>query len=304
VCVAAMIIRVHSALQLLAWMACVRRVCTRSCAIASVSEAMASSVKRDPSNASAHSAAFIGACTPGEWNLNDALKYHQSTWHPGAPTGMSCSNMRIFGGYLEGGRTICHPDKLLGATPCQLVSVGSNGEASFEAAVLAAAPNCSIDVMDGTLTGPRKYLRQNLPPKVNFLPLNFDNRSAQLFNYPTVQALKIDCEACEYDALMPWVHATCTEQIYLELHTYGCSGRPSRACYEAILRVHRLMSDLESLYGIYYKEPNVAYGAMHCEFALKRRTPCIARGRRSQLMRSSMRPSGVRRASHAVGGAS
>ena len=174
---------------------------------------------------------------------------------------------------------MCHASKLLSASPCRVVSVGSNGEASFESAVLGIAPNCSIDVMDGTLTGERAYLRQNLPAGVNFLPVNFDNRSAELLGHSHVQALKIDCEACEFDALMPWVRSTCTDQIYLELHTYGCSARPSEACFQAILRVHRLMSDLETMYAVYYKEPNVAYGAQFNEFALIRRVPCTNRGR-------------------------
>ena len=254
-----------------------QHVAARSCDIASVTQAMAMSVERDATNASAHSAAFIAACKPGRWNLNDALKYHQATWHPGGPTGTSCSNMHLLGGYLEGGRTVCHPTKLFAASPCRIVSVGSNGEASFEAAVLAMAPNCSIDVLDGTLVGPRAYLRKNLPSAVNFVPVNFDSQSASRFNYRHVQALKIDCEACEFEALMPWVHSTCTDQVYLELHTFDCKSQASASCYETILKVHRLMSQMESLYAIYYKEPNVAYGAVHNEYAFIRRAPCIRR---------------------------
>lgn len=258
----------------------IQRVNAGSCQIPAVTQALAASAERDASNASAHSSAFISACTQGRWNLNDALKYHQACWHPGGPTGASCSDMQILGGYLEGGRTVCHATKLFSARPCRVVSVGSNGEASFESAVLAMAPHCIIDVMDGTMTGERASLVKNLPSAVNFMPVNFDTHSAIRLNYSHVQALKIDCEACEYETLIPWVRYTCTDQIYLELHTYGCSTRPTSTCFESIMKVHQLMSELEPMYAIYYKEPNVAYGAVHNEFALIRREPCVTRRRR------------------------
>ena len=255
----------------------------RACTVPTLMRALSDSAARDPRNASALSAAFIAACngTAGlSWNNYDALKYHQSTWHPGAPTGTSCSDMEILGGYLEGGRTVCQPKKLLSAQPCRVVSVGSNGESSFEAAVLAVAPHCSIDVVDGTLTGNREHLRHGLPAAVRFWPENFGPQSAARFGYRHVQVLKIDCEGCEYDSLMPWLQTVCTDQIYLELHTTnsGCGKTPSVACQRHIQRVHRLMSELEPWYAVYYKEPNVAYsGGLDSEFGLLRRLPC-ARG--------------------------
>ena len=268
-------VRIAQVLAVLAVL--IGRCDARSCGIEKVTSALNDAAGRDPSNASALSAAFIAACAGSRWNLNDALKYHQATWRPGSPTGFSCSDMHIFGGYLEGGRTVCRHRKLLGSKPCQIVSVGSNGEASFEAAVLAMAPHCSIDVLDGTLIGRREGLRRKLPSAVRFLPENFGNHSAARLGYKHVQALKIDCEGCEYDALIPWIMDVCTDQIYLELHTQGCGHTPSTACFDQIIRTHMLMSQLELWYAVYYKEPNVAYGAENTEFGLIRRIPC-ARG--------------------------
>ena len=52
------------------------------------------------------------------------------------------------------------------------MSIGSDGDPSFENAVHAYAPHCHIETHDGTLTGKRAKLREQLPSYIHFVPEN------------------------------------------------------------------------------------------------------------------------------------
>ena len=50
------------------------------------------------------------------------------------------------------GKWVCAPEQLLSHDGCVVFSIGSNGEASFESAVLADFPHCRVHTFDPTLT--------------------------------------------------------------------------------------------------------------------------------------------------------
>lgn len=79
--------------------------------------------------------------------------------------------------------------------PCDVVSVGSNGDFAFEEAVRARLPHCKVHVFDGTMErkgfkGPPGWLA----PTFHFE--NFGAESYKSFAGAHVAILKIDCEEC------------------------------------------------------------------------------------------------------------
>ena len=173
-----------------------------------------------PGNASARSASFLDACnqssrqmTSFEWRAFMNLSW----WS--APADASCTSIHRFGASGDGGKMICEPNTAF-PTSCRIVSVGLNGETSFEEAVHAMAPHCVVDGYDGSFTGARASLAQKVPTWMNFHPTNFHLKSWMPYatNGSRVQLLKIDCETCEHSALIPWVENVCTDQVLLEFH--------------------------------------------------------------------------------------
>ena len=92
--------------------------------------------------------------------------YLQSLWHPGAPGGSSCAELKRLGPPGDGGKILCAPAKLLAqsSSECHVLSVGSNGDATFEESIHAIAPSCRIDTFDGTLDDAK---RSRLPSFVS-----------------------------------------------------------------------------------------------------------------------------------------
>ena len=184
------------------------RIHAGACLPANFEPALAAAAAATPSNASAMAQAFMMSCSqPGgakKWNTYDAKKYFQNNWHAGAPAGAGCSDLARIGLAGDGGKTVCGLQRLLHAGPsCRVVSVGSNGEPSFETAVHGLAPHCHIDTFDGTLNGTRESLRANLPSFVAFHPVNVDAETWRRFDGTLsmhshgighIQLLKMDCE--------------------------------------------------------------------------------------------------------------
>ena len=68
-----------------------------------------------------------------------------------------CARKRRLGPDGEGGKVMCDDGGLNASEGgCLVLSVGSNGQVEFEAAIHGLLPNCGIDVWDGTLTGARR----------------------------------------------------------------------------------------------------------------------------------------------------
>jgi hypothetical protein len=169
------------------------------------------------------------------------------------------------------------------ATPCRVLSVGSNGDAAFEIDMRRRYPGCLFETWDGTLGGAREHLRHQLPSWLRFVDRNFDysssgvwlqrqhtTRSSADASKPSLSVLKIDCEGCEFKALMPWLSSVCTEQVLLELH-FLKRDAPKLA---------KLLAALSSEYHLFYGENNPVcggpYSGHRClETAWHRRRPCL-----------------------------
>ena len=101
----------------------------------------------------------------------------------------------------------------------------------------------------------------------------------------TINLLKLDCDGCEFDGLLPWLASTCTEQIVVEVH--GCLPMHAPPATR-LLRMHKLLSALEPEYAIFASEPNLlAPGGGTCvEYGLMRRTSCFTAPDVVKMMRS------------------
>ena len=177
------------------------------------------------------------------WSDHDVRNYIQSLWHPGAPHGASCGRMSRLGADGDGGKLVCDAQAIVRAgRRCLVVSIGSNGEASFERDVHRLNPDCEIHTYDHTLNPSKRSALLLAVPSTNqprpigrnawSMPEQARWRKAQaaiasgtkrvltLFEEPfegqeyqlrryagrAVQLLKMDCDGCEFKALPRWLH--------------------------------------------------------------------------------------------------
>ena len=178
------------------------------------------------------------------WANEKLLALLRTNYQPRPPWGYHCDATVLGGavltyskkrGNLDGDKLVCDPGATLAQradSPCRVVSVGSNGDMSFENATRTAAPHCAIDTWDGTLGGhnvAKKRMKLEAAKWLNFIPRNFEPSSWQFYAHasnhskgwrrhrPSVRLLKMDCEGCEFDSLRPWLTNVCTEQILIEV---------------------------------------------------------------------------------------
>ena len=285
----------------------------KACSPAAYRPAQQAALASAPGNASAAATAFMAVCK-GPWNAFDVRKYFYSNWHAGAPAGSSCDSLVRLGSYDDGGKMVCRPQRAL-AHPCNVLSIGSDGDPSFEDAVHAYAPHCRIETHDGSLTGKRAKLREQLPSYIHFVPENmhaetwrrWSNTTAGRDGHNTkyfINVAKVDCEGCEADTVPNMVENVCIN--YLLLETHSCGGAPSNSsvkprrrktkgamamhssagadssAYGMVRRAHDMLVRLDRLYTIYHVEPNTVYSDGTCiEFAFERRELCGMDGKAS-----------------------
>lgn len=264
----------------------VHRAAARACDPSRYEPSVAAALLAAPHNGSAAAEAFMSGCSnsSGRWTTYDMKKYVQNNWHAGDPTGASCTHLQRVGLYGDGGKMLCDPAQLLGVAdqrPCRVVSVGSNGEASFEQGIHSIAHHCSIDVFDGTLVGKRSALRAALPKYLRLFAKNVDAGSWQQYmGDNSIRILKMDCEGCEITSLLPFVQNVCVAQLLLETHLCGKSALSTQT---RVAQVHTLFLQLDILYKIFHVEPNIAYGGGSCvEYSFVRRSPCVERASTTQ----------------------
>ena len=178
-----------------------------------------------------------------------------------------CQRRARLGKGGDGGKVVCLDDApallpqstsraLQGEEECLAVSVGSNGDFSFEKDVHALNSRCRIETWDGTLS---PSLRA--PRYTSLIRSNFNATSWAPYAGKHVAVLKMDCEGCEHECLLPFVQHTCVDLILLELHNFG--GKRTR-------EVTRLMQQLTSTHALYYAEVNPNNPCCN-EYALRRR---------------------------------
>ena len=79
----------------------------------------------------------------------DFQNYLLHLWHPGLPFGASCANLERFGNHGDGGKMVCDAAGVLNARDdCLIVSVGSNGDVSFEEAMRTFNLQCEVHIYD------------------------------------------------------------------------------------------------------------------------------------------------------------
>jgi hypothetical protein len=175
----------------------------------------------------------------------------------------------------DGSKVLCNVKSSL-QSPCHVFSVGSNGDASFETAVHELAPDCQIDTFDGTLIRHgQTELVDNLPAFLRFHPINWGRQSIGnvtqiLEGVPSLSVLKIDCDGCEYETLMPFLATVCTDQVVVEVHAL------------TLVLYAGLLTNLSEAYVPFYAEDNPRCGVtsgMRCaEISWRRRKPCNQNG--------------------------
>ena len=227
------------------------------------------------------------------WRDEDVRSYLQALWHPGLPWGANCPDLRRVGNLGDGGKQVCHADSLRRLTECTVLSIGSNGEASFERAVHALNPRCEIHIYDHTLTRRKK---RRLPSFVTLYEEAFNATTQQRARYAgrVVHLLKMDCDGCEFDALPRWLDSgtdgaargapgMCTQQLLLEVHgsvaahIWGPRGslRGSGDAWHRLQMVNTLLTRLEPEYGVFASEPNIEWSDGTCiEYSMLRRRAC------------------------------
>ena len=200
---------------------------------------------------------------PFALSLTNARHYYQTMWHS---DDIQCKFLKRIGGRGDGGKYLCM-DSL--RDPINVLSVGSQGDFSFEIELHSFYPNASIVTMDGTVSS---TVALRAPSYVEFVRSNF-NANTRVNG--RLDILKIDCEGCELHALLPFLKNTCVEQVLIETH----------ACLQSLEKHDALMRKLNHTYGVFSKEPNIEFSDGTCvEFGLLRREQCKRRINDSEMI--------------------
>ena len=213
-----------------------------------------------------------------EWDFQDYLLH---TWHPGQPRGASCAHLRRFGNDGDGGKMVCDAKAVLErqADDCLVVSVGSNGDVSFEEAMRAFNPACEVHIYEPAMT---PKMAATIPTWAKLYAEPFDGATVDKPEYAnrSIAILKIDCEGCEFDAMRPWLERSCTDLVLAEVH--GCLGQSHMSVEHRMRRFHTLMSAAEAAgFKVFSSEVNLLAPSPTCiEYGLTRSSVCPARAPR------------------------
>jgi hypothetical protein len=190
-------------------------------------------------------------------NINNFLSksgrmFFQSHWEPS----WKCPFEERIGNIGDGGKWVCDPFTIKEkGSDCQIISIGSNNDFSFEESIHELNPFCKIYVFDHTVSKPTpppyvQFFSFGLGPQNNFPIITLDTaiRIAQINTENKIDIFKIDCEGCEYDVYSQFISKNfILAQILIEIH-----WRDSRSANNLI----RFLTDHN--YAIFHKEPNIA----------------------------------------------
>lgn len=236
---------------------------------------------------------FFTDISDTQWNMMK-LKAHamqpNTRGNPLAPTSpnawfqnhyepeFTCLLERRIGRLGDGGKWVCDPHRITAShDSCLVYSVGSNGDASYEAAILQdVSPNCEIHVFDFGNYAQSVAQQTNHNPNVHYHAWGISDSTEGVFQTlkdtveklghggRTIDIFKIDCEGCELDTVASWFDANVTlQQIVVELHpSMSLLWRPTMKLPET---VHFFTTLHKHGYVITHKEPNIQYqGAGLC----------------------------------------
>ncbi|KAF8843056.1 hypothetical protein BDN67DRAFT_964951 [Paxillus ammoniavirescens] len=146
----------------------------------------------------------------------------------------------------DGGKWMCGLERIVHKKKCVMYSFGINGESSFEADVMRAAPGCEVYGYDFSVNsfGPEIEQDPDLKRRAHFFAFALGPKDAysltddpKMYTLRTlmernghdfIDVLKVDIEANEYDALDIFVDSFHGEplpfgQLQIEVHVYGGS---------------------------------------------------------------------------------
>ena len=196
----------------------------------------------------------------------DGKTYFQYNWEPT----LSCALEQRIGSMGDGGKWVCDAYKIAEAEECNVVSIGSNNDWSFEEAVHQLNPRCKIFTFDHTSAGVGR------PPYVTFHKIGIGDRDSGPFltvgsalrkvglENKMIDLFKIDCEGCE-KRIFPGLLKPFLRQILIEVHSanWGVNG-----FFEAMT---------EAGYVIFHKEPNTWGSGGECaEYSFLKMDPGFA----------------------------
>lgn len=189
-------------------------------------------------------------------------------WEPS----YSCTTRLRMGCPGEGGKWICDPHRHLLGDDCVVYSFGSRDEFSFETAIHAFNPKCTIHTFDPTVANP-----VNKPHFVHYNHAGLGTTDAsnaslgwyftlhevmQRLGHNHVDVLKVDCEGCELDYWTLDVPEGTVRQLQVEMHWVNRHDTPER--------MHAFFGFLTRKgFAIFNKEANIEYSNGEAvEFAL------------------------------------
>ena len=182
--------------------------------------------------------------------------FFQRNWEPS----IRCIADRRMGVPGDGGKWVCDPNCLLVHNNCNILSVGSANDFTFEDSFKSYG--CAVHTFDHTVREPKP------PIGVTFHPYGAASQSHGEFRSlsemaavsnmnETIDILKIDCEGCEFDIFLDE-----KTQHFLKLHVK-----------QVLVEVHfstRLQTEalaqafLDSGFRVFSKEPNIQYSDGNC----------------------------------------
>lgn len=163
----------------------------------------------------------------------------------------SCGYEQRIGKMGDGGKWVCDAYKIEKALECNVLSIGSNNDWSFEKAIFQLNPLCKIHTLDHTI------VPKNKPSFVNWYKVGLGATKHDLISTmqdilqmtglsnSSIDILKVDCEGCEWHVYQDFFKGT-FRQIMIELHGVG-----------EIFKVHNFFEGMnDNGYVIFHKEPN------------------------------------------------
>lgn len=175
----------------------------------------------------------------------------------------TCTHEERLGPAGEGGKWLCHPEKLKRSPTCLVYSIGNMNDFRWESAVLEIAPHCEIHVFDHTVPDPT-----NKPVPVHFHRWGLSASThveKSLFSLTdivkklkhegrAVDIFKIDCEGCEWETFETWFNAEVyIREVLVEVHGGTAQPKPDPIAKTFM----QFMWNMSML--IYHKEPNVMF---------------------------------------------
>jgi hypothetical protein len=275
-------------------------LCTPATAISAAAVVTTTTTSDDYSLAMSESLGFFDDISQKDWirmkeNAQSIFPNHQGKIFRGRAGAFFqshyepdfvCPRERRIGKLGDGGKWICDPDRLVsrnerGGTTnnknCLVYSVGSNGDASFEAAVRDKI-GCEIHVFDfgdyAEVVGKRSnatYHQWGIDGKSRVVKGRRGETNVFKTLKQTVEELghegrvidifKIDCEGCELTSFKSWFEANVTlQQILVEVHS-SSEKVGERGLHLVAPGTSEFFEELyeKEHYGIFHKEANVQF---------------------------------------------